>query len=318
MMKTAKYGYYIGYSTDKDIQYKASSGGIGTAVTKYLLDNKIFDSALAFHFNQERCCYEPIIIHNSKDLNICGSIYQDIDIPKFIKEHISEIGDGIIVSCTPCQVAAVKHILKAYDEKSFIISFCCSGQTTVEGTWKYYQLVGINKNDIVNMQYRGNGWPSGIQIWLKDGRKLYKPNFTEPWATLHRSLLYSPKRCFYCKLDTSYLSDISIADPWLDSYKKEDKLGHSLFIINTEQGYNIMNEMFTRGLISEKKVDINTYLTAQKVNIEKEKLVNRYRKAYKFLLSLRSNPLYFRIASHNIITMRLSLKLNRVIKKLIR
>lgn len=317
-MKTGKYGYYIGYSTDKDIQYKASSGGIGSAVTKYLLDKGVFDSALTFLFNQEGCCYEPIIIHNSKDLNICGSIYQDIDIPKFLKEQISEIDDGMIVSCTPCQVGAVKHVLKAYGKRSFIISFCCSGQTVVEGTWKYYQLIGINKKDIVNMQYRGNGWPSGIQVELKNGRKIYKPNFAEPWATLHQSCLYSPKRCFFCKLDTSYQSDISIADPWLDSYKKEDKLGHSLVIINTERGSNIMNEMFTHGLISEKKVDINTYLMAQKVNIEKEKLVNRYRNAYKFLISLRSNPLYFRIASYNIITLRLSLKLNRVIKKLVR
>lgn len=29
--------YYIGYSTDDLIRYKASSGGIGTSIIKYLL-----------------------------------------------------------------------------------------------------------------------------------------------------------------------------------------------------------------------------------------------------------------------------------------
>ena len=29
--------YYIGYATNKTIRMKASSGGIGTAITRYLL-----------------------------------------------------------------------------------------------------------------------------------------------------------------------------------------------------------------------------------------------------------------------------------------
>ena len=57
---------------------------------------------------------------------------------------------------------------------NFIISFCCSGQTTLEGTWLCYRYMGIDKSQVINMQYRGNGWPSGIQIELFDGKKYIK------------------------------------------------------------------------------------------------------------------------------------------------
>lgn len=317
-MKKATYGYYIGKATDDDIQYKGSSGGIGSIITKYLLDNKKFDSALSFRFNKKECKYEPIIVHKSEDINICGSIYQDIDIPKFIKEHISEIEDGIVVSCTPCQVGLVKHILKAKGKNAFTISFCCSGQTTIEGTWKYYQLLGIEKENVVRMQYRGNGWPSGIQIWLKDGSKIYKGNYTDPWKTLHRSLLYRPKRCFTCKLDTSYQSDISIADPWLDTYKENDNRGHSLFLINTEKGYNVIKTMSDDKIIEKEDVDFDTYCKAQKINIIKETQTKRYKRAYKIIVRLRDNSLYFKLASLNTFMMRMCIRINRLIQKIIR
>ena len=56
---------------------------------------------------------------------------------------------------------------------NFIISFCCSGQTTLEGTWLCYRYMGIDKSQVINMQYRGNGWPSGIQIELFDGKSWF-------------------------------------------------------------------------------------------------------------------------------------------------
>ena len=31
--------YYVGYSTDKEIRHKASSGGVGTAIIKYLFSS---------------------------------------------------------------------------------------------------------------------------------------------------------------------------------------------------------------------------------------------------------------------------------------
>ena len=208
-------GYYIGHVNNAEHRYKASSGGIGTMLQSYLLSAGLYGTSITFQFNTKKCMYEAMLIHSAKEVNICGSIYQDIDITRFIRDHINEISNGIVVSCPPCQVAAIRNMLKKECIQCFIISFCCSGQTTIEGTWKYYELLGIRKTDIVNMQYRGNGWPSGIQIWLKDGTKIYHNNYTDPWKTIHATGFYRPKRCFSCTLDMSKTADVSLADPWL-------------------------------------------------------------------------------------------------------
>ena len=46
--------YYIGYSTDDLIRYKASSGGIGTSIIKYLLSTSEYDTSMTFVYDKEK------------------------------------------------------------------------------------------------------------------------------------------------------------------------------------------------------------------------------------------------------------------------
>lgn len=296
--------YYIGYITNDDIRFKASSGGVGTAITRFLLSQPEYGTSITFEFSQSECMYKPKLIYSSNEINICGSIYQDIDIAGFVRKSVHNIKNGIVLSCPPCQVAAVRQILTKANIKHFIISYCCSGQTIVEGTWKYYELVGVNKDDVVNMQYRGNGWPSGIQIWLNDGSKVYRENYSEPWKSLHQSNLYTPKRCLYCKRDTGRNADVSLADPWLDSYKKMDKIGSTMFLPFSELGKSVIAEMQQQGVIKLTESSYDDYAIAQAPNIHKEMRVKKklsYLKKQQKLISIRW---YFNWASKNFSSIR--------------
>ena len=297
--------YYIGYTTNTNDRYKSSSGGIGSAIIKYLLSLPEYGTSITFYFDSASCCYQPKFIYSSDEINVCGSIYQDIDIPRFINEHINEIKGGIVVSCMPCQVGALRQILNKRQISNVIISLVCSGQTTIEGTWCYYKFLGIKKEDVVNMQYRGNGWPSGIQIWLKDGRKIYRDNYTEPWRTIHRSKLFSPKRCFFCKRDTNYCADISLADPWSKEYKENDKIGHTLFVVHSEEGEEIISEMQNQSLISCFLSDKDFYNLAQKPNIQKAIRAERDKANIKSCLSRCENRLYHRLFTSSFRMMRI-------------
>lgn len=282
--------FYIGHSLSENDRYKASSGGIGTAITRHLLSSKEYGTAITFCFNNELKLYEPKLIYDEQDLNVCGSVYQDINIAQFVKENISQIKNGVVVSCPPCQVAAIRNTLEKNGIKSFVISFCCSGQTTVEGTWKYYEFLGINKDDVTNLQYRGNGWPSGIQIALKDGKKFFHDNWSEPWITIHQAGFYRPKRCFYCTFDSSYQSDVSLADPWLKEYLNQDKIGNTLFFSNTEKGENTVDRMRDHGLIVYVQSDYNAYYSAQQPNVEKRNRILNRQKELKREVAWTENP----------------------------
>ena len=262
--------------------------------------------------------YEPRMVYSAEDVNVCGSIYQDINIYEYVKDNIGNIRSGIVLTCPPCQVAVIKQLLKRHQIPAFIISFCCSGQTTIEGTWRYYEFIGIKKENVINMQYRGNGWPSGIQIWLKDGTQVYHENFTEPWSTIHKSGLFRPKRCYYCKLDTNYKADVSIADPWLEEYKLNDKIGHTLFVVNSEQGMNTISKMQKEDIISFIKTDYNTFYKAQKNNIEKEIRVESQQIYLKWITRLVACHYYTYFFSRSLCLMQLHLWIRRGISYYVR
>lgn len=308
--------YYIGHTSDEEDRWKASSGGIGTAITRYLLSQPEYGTSVTFRFNQEKCMYEPVLIYKASDINVCGSIYQEIDIPRFLKDNIDHIKGGIVVSCTPCQVTPVRQILTKNGIPHFIISFCCSGQTTIEGTWKYYELLGIRKEDVVNMQYRGNGWPSGIQIWLKDGTVIRKDNYTEPWVTMHSSQLYRQKKCFYCTRDTGREADIALADPWLKEYRENDHTGNTLFLVITNLGKQILESMHQEGAIHFTPSSYNDYAIAQKPNVEKELRHKREKQLSRTILSLHKRAFYFKWATKNSRNMHLHIRLMHLLQKI--
>jgi coenzyme F420-reducing hydrogenase beta subunit len=289
--------YYLASARNEQIRYKASSGGVGTAIIKYLLSLEEYGTCLTFSFNQERCAYELRLVYSFEDYNICGSIYQDVDVYQFIKENIASIRGGIIVTCMPCQVRAIRAYLGKNHIVNFIISFCCSGQTTIEGTWQYYKMLGINKQDVIGMQYRGNGWPSGIQIHLKDGTTIKKDNWTYPWTIIHSSLLYRPKRCLSCPVKTVPYSDVNLADPWLKECEY-DSVGQSIVIANSELGKYVMSLMISHNLVLSKKINEDVYIRSQKGTIiEKQSHKNR-KKFNSIILFLSKSFFYMYLVSH--------------------
>ena len=301
--------YYIGYATNPTIRKKASSGGIGTEITRYLLSLPEYETSLTFIFDKNKCMYVPKIIHTAEEINICGSIYHDIDVPRYLRDNIEQIRGGVVVTCAPCHVTAVRQLLSRSKHPCFIISYCCSGQMLIEGTWKYYELLGVNKNNVIDMQYRGNGWPSGIQISLKDGSKIFRENYSEPWLTIHSSKLFMPRRCFYCKRDTGRNADVSLADPWLSEYLNKENIGSTLFIPFTQKGIDIIGIMHHKKIIDFSLSSYKDYSIAQAPNIKKELWVMSQKAYINNLIKLISKAWYFNFATKNIKNMRLHLKL---------
>lgn len=309
--------YYIGHSLNKDIRWKSSSGGVGTQIIQYLLESGEFGTSMTFVFNRDKCQYEPKLIYVFSEYNNCGSIYQDTDNVKFIKDNISKIRNGIVVTCMPCQVNAIKTILSRHNIKSFIISLCCSGQTTIEGTWLYYKMLGLKKDDVVYMQYRGGGWPSGIQIKLKNGDVIRRKNNTYPWKQIHKSLLYRPKRCLYCTKKTNNLSDISLADPWLKEYIDNDQIGNSIIICNNN-GEKVVNAVSEAKEICVKQISIDIYIQSQLGTIAKKEKSNTHKVFNKVVSKMgRDGSVYKRIIISSAFLLKIHLKILSLMSKIL-
>lgn len=308
---------YIGYSTDDEIRYNASSGGVGSSLIKYLFDTKQIDNSITFIFNNNVCKYEPQLINNFDDYNICGSVYQDVDLIKFIKDNIELLrGKRVALSALPCQVKPLRFILKNNNVECFIISFVCSGQLIIDGTYCLYRFLGIKREDVKYMQYRGKGWPSGIHIQLNNGKEYFKDNYSFPWSLIHSSYLFHPKRCFLCKETISENSDMSIADPWLQSYIGKDSIGYTLFTVNTAKCYNIINEMCSSKYLQLEDATQEDIYMSQKHTFKRKQSISVA--INKRLAILYSNKIYRFIFSYNIILMKIHTNfLSRVFRKIL-
>lgn len=310
--------FYIGHSNVEETRYKASSGGIGSTLIKSLLEKGEFGTTMTFIFNREECRYTPQLIYDYKDYNNCGSVYQDTDTIGFIRNNIDNIRNGIIVTCMPCQVKAIKSILGRNNVKHFIISLCCSGQTSVQGTWCYYKLLGLRKEDVNCIQYRGNGWPSGIQIELRNGEIVKRDNYTYPWTLMHKSLLFRPKRCLSCTMKISPDADISLADPWLKEYIEKDKVGNTVVICN-EVGNNIVEGMVENALLSIKEVDENTYVQSQLGTIQIKSKANQYKRYNKIIEKMGEDGTFYKnVFTRNSLMMKVHLKIIRFLQMILK
>ncbi|WP_321518144.1 Coenzyme F420 hydrogenase/dehydrogenase, beta subunit C-terminal domain [uncultured Bacteroides sp.] len=304
---------FIGYSMDERIRYKSSSGGIGTGILKYLFEIGYIETAVSLVYDAELCKYRPEFIYCFEDFNNCGSVYHEIELIEYIKENYSKVKGRLSVFCMGCQVNYIRKILQRHNIESFILSLVCSGQTEIKGIYTYYRLLGIKKEDIFSIQFRGNGWPSGIQIKLKNGNFLKRNNWTEPWSTLHTSHLYQPRKCFFCKESFNKAADVSLADPWLDKYINIDTVGNTIFCVNTNIGIEIITAMINKRLIYVTEAFDSDFLKSQH-SIYMQRLINpKSHRSMAKIANLCGNIYYRNIMSSCMFTLKIH---NNIVLKL--
>lgn len=307
---------YIVKSQSEEIRYKASSGGAGSTIIKYLFDTKKINTAISFIYDTTQYRYQPILIHSYKEYKQVGSIYHDINIVKYLSENITKIKGGLGVFCLPCQVNAIKSISQRNHIKVYIISLTCSGQLDISATYYLYKLLHIPKNDIKYMQYRGNGWPSGITIDKKDGSSIFLKNWSYPWTIIHSSQLFKPKRCFFCTLELPKRADFILADPWLKELK-EDTVGHTLIIPLTHVGQEIFDELVESNKLMIFSSATNFYQKSQAPTIKKRQKIKDNPQTIRIICQICTNKLYKKIILKNILLVQIHTKcISHILSKL--
>lgn len=265
---------YIGYSTNPNIRFAATSGGVGTSILKYLFEKDIIQTSITFDFDKKDLQYKPRLIHHFEEYNINSSIYHEIKLINFIKKHIQDIKGNFACFALPCQTQTIRTILKNAKINSYIIGLTCSSQQSIEATYYLLKRLNIRKEDVKYIQYRGNGWPSGIQIIQNNNIKQFVPNNGSIWTQIFHSRLFIQPRCFQCTDTLNKNSDISLADPWIAQYVTTEKIGLSLIMCNTQQGNKIILELSNKKNIQIESISEQIILKSQRGTLVRK---NKYR-----------------------------------------
>lgn len=190
---------FVGHALDPRLRRAATSGGVGSAVLQYLFSTGCVNTALSFDFDAQTIRYSPRLIYKFEDYRPTGSIYQDMDLIGFLRTHIAEINGTFACFCLPCQTASIRILLKEAGHDCVLLGLTCSSQQTLFATECLLRFLRIRKENVETLQYRGNGWPGGIRIGLKNGKSVFVKNNGSMWTDIFHSRLCIPKRCLYCQ-----------------------------------------------------------------------------------------------------------------------
>jgi coenzyme F420 hydrogenase subunit beta len=253
-------GCYIGHSTDQGIRYNSSSGGVVTQLLIFALESGIIDGALVTRMKQNSPLEpEPFIARTKNEIIAASkSKYCPVALNVALKELQVENGKFAVVGL-PCHIRGIRKaetIFRGLEKKIVLhIGLLCSHTVNFIGTEFLLKKIGVKKEDVVKIDYRGNGWPGLMSIQVRDGRNLTMP-FTGGWNaywSIFSSFLFTPMYCTLCSDLFNEFSDISLGDAWLKELKHE-KVGESVIITRTPIADEILSLMETAGMISVKKI----------------------------------------------------------------
>jgi len=255
---------YIGYSTDYDIRYNSSSGGLVTQLLIFALEEGIIDGALVTRMKKDKPLEpEPFIARTREEIiEARGSKYCPVPANIALKEILESEEEKFAVVGLPCHIHGIRkaeQINKKLKEKIVLhVGIFCAKAISFLGTEFQLKRMEVKKEEVEKLDYRGEGWPGSMTIQLKNKqRKLselyyyYDSKFGS----------FVPWRCTLCSDAACELADISFGDAWLPEIVEHDKIGTSLIVTRNEESDNILLQM-----ISQSKIELNE-ITHNKVAI---------------------------------------------------
>jgi len=258
---------YTGYSNDNVLRYRSSSGGLITAFLIFALEQNIIDGAVVTRMNKDNPLVpEPFIARTKDDLlSAIGSKYCPVPVGVVIREILETEGKYAIVGL-PCHIQGIRKAEvynKILRERVKIhVGIICGTTKTFLGTEFQLDRLQIKKDLIKKIEYRGNGWPGQMTIFLKDNREKIQTHLNSYYDCLFRS--FTPKRCMLCIDQANELSDICFGDAWIEKIQKNDKIGSSIIISRNPYCESILKKMIDEKYIELQSCDIGSVIESQR------------------------------------------------------
>jgi len=238
--------FYRGHACDSDVRYRASSGGIVTALLLSALRSGVIDGAVVVHASADAPVRPQGIIATTEEeiLESLGSRYCPVSLNTIISELMS-FGGKVAIVGLPCHLQGIRkaeeRLPRLADRIAFHIAITCFHTVTFRGTRFLADRNGLDISDVTRVEYRGRGWPGSVLIETRDGTRLVVP-YKDAWAISFN--LFSPVGCLSCSDAAGELGDLSVGDAWLPELRAEygKNPGENLIIVRNEIGERLLSE----------------------------------------------------------------------------
>lgn len=250
---------YEGYSSDEEVRFEGSSGGLATALALHCLQNKGFSGVLHTAARKDVPYLNETVVSTSREelLARAGSRYAPSSPCDGLQAVLDQPGKFVFIG-KPCDVAAVQKIMQMREDIAekigLTIAIFCAGTPSTQGTLDLMKASGVKApKDISSVRYRGQGWPGNWTVKYVDGAEecQSKMSYKESWKFLSK---YKQWRCHICPDHIGEFADISVGDPWYRTPEEGD-LGTSLILPRSKKGMRLLEEAEAAGLVCMEERD---------------------------------------------------------------
>ena len=272
---------WVGYAADPEIRFRASSGGILTALALFCIERGGMGSVLHTGKDEERPWLNRTVQSQSRQqlLDRAGSRYA----PSSPCDGLAQIENSdlpCVFIGKPCDVAAVASLRKtrpALDRNlGLVLTFFCAGTPSTQGS---LDLVAGSSTSghLIDLRYRGEGWPGEFKARWEDGSEK-SLSYEQAWSRLTS---YRPLRCNLCPDGLGQLADISCGDAWDEYDPQRPSPGISILLVRTPRGQRILRQAIEAGYLTLQPAGPERVLVAQK------NLLGRRHELFGRLVALR-------------------------------
>jgi coenzyme F420 hydrogenase subunit beta len=235
---------FVGFSTDPEVRRGAGSGGIVSAISLYLLENKLVNGivSLTDDVQQPYRAVPQVLTDRGSVLRAAQSKYSISPVNTILHRLINLEGHYAYVGL-PCQIHSLRKLQKARHPAArkikYVIGLYCGNILHFDSVRSYLARNGVRDLDqVTSLKYRAGEWPGKMEIKLQNGRifsiKKFYANYLIPF--------YIMRRCLLCTDLTNEFADLSVGDGWAPVYEERGK-GWSVILGRTPQGTSLLREM---------------------------------------------------------------------------
>lgn len=241
-----------GHAIDEEIRFAGSSGGVVTALAVYCIEREEMRGALHVRMDPDRPYLNRTVLSRSRPELVAGAGSRYA--PAAVCAGLGMIEDApgpCMVIAKPCDIAAAQkacRIRPKLDRNlALTVSIFCGGTPSTRGTLKFLEALGVDKNDIRDLRYRGHGWPGMTGVSLRKGSEgRVEMTYREAWDNILTG--HKPWRCHACPDHTGEFADLACGDPWYRPIEEGEK-GSSLIVVRTELGRRILHRAIRAGFV---------------------------------------------------------------------
>jgi len=262
-----------GYASDPEIRFKASSGGLVTALALFCLEKKGAGGVLHTGADPEYPLRNTAVFSKTREqlLERAGSRYSPAA-PCEKLGRIEQSERACVFIGKPCDVAALRKsqaVRPRLDGKiALAIGIFCAGTPATRQSYKLLEAMEVRPEDVEQIRYRGYGWPGATTVRLKGGNgRIRQMTYERAWGQVLSK--GESLRCGLCPDSTGELADISCGDAW---HKRDDsdQAGWSIALVRTERARAIFHQAMEAGFIIAERARPEILIRSQGAHLRRK------------------------------------------------